>query len=65
VPAATLLARAAPVRRIWLISGRNGLVLLQNPKGPQQRAEAVLLRSFHLVRCWTVRADMLCLFMRG
>jgi mannosyltransferase len=65
VPAATLLARAAPVRRIWLISGRNGLVLLQNPKGPQQRAEAVLLRSFHLVRCWTVRADMLCLFVRG
>jgi hypothetical protein len=25
----------------------------------------VLLRSFHLVRRWTVRGDMLCLFVRG
>jgi mannosyltransferase len=65
VPAPTLLARGARVHRIWLVSGRDGLVRLQNPVGPQQKAEAVLLRSFHLVRRWTVRGDMLCLFVRG
>jgi mannosyltransferase len=65
VPAPTLLARGARVHRIWLVSGRDGLLLLQNPVGPQQKAEAVLLRSFHLVRRWTVRGDMLCLFVRG
>jgi mannosyltransferase len=64
VPAPALLARGARVNRIWLVSDRDGLVTLQNPRGPQQKAEAVLLRSFHLVRRWMVRADMLSLFVR-
>ena len=65
VPAATLAARGARVHRIWLVSGRGGLALLRSPRGAQAKGEAALLRSFHLVRHWTVRDDMLSLFVRG
>lgn len=65
VPAATLAARGARVHRIWLVSGRGGLALLRSPRGAQAKGEAALLRSFHLIRHWTVRDDMLSLFVRG
>ncbi len=64
VRAATLRARFATVRRVWVVSGR-GMRVFRNPATALEKTEIALLKPFRLVRRWYAGQDMLSLYRRG